>query len=305
LIHGLVVETDLDVGPLRWVADDAPADLSVVRVGDRPVPGDVPAGRPVSDLADPADGTRFLTVRRDDAGSVVARAHGICDFTIDPTASRVEAALDPTAAPGLASVIAGGTLLALVLELRGHLVLHASAVVDGPSAVAVVGASGMGKSTMASLCCAAGARLLADDVLRVEVAGGTALAHAGGAAVRLRPGAASLVERFETPTTRSADERILLVPPSSQGAVAPLRAIVVPARREGGELRVTHVGGADALVLLSRFPRLLGVRDAEMLRAGFDRLAALVAVVPLVVAELPAGPPFATDLGARLLDQLA
>lgn len=304
LIHGLVIESEIDVGALRPAPEGCAPDVVIERAADRPVPALPPAGRPISDLLDPADGRPFLTVRRRDDGSVVARAHGIADFVVEPGASRVVVAVDPEADPGLATVIAGGTLLALLLQLRGHLVLHASAVVDGSSAVAVAGASGMGKSTMASLCCAAGARLLADDVLRVEVADGVALAHAGSTTVRLRPGAASLVERFESPTARSADARILLRPPSSSGAVAPLRAVVIPARHEGGQLRVTRIGGADALLMLSRFPRLLGVRDPALLAAEFERLAALVAVVPVAVAELPVGPPFATDLGARLLDRL-
>ena len=76
-------------------------------------------------------------------------------------------------------MLVGGTLLAFVLTMRGEAVLHASAVQVGDAALAFVGASGMGKSTMATLLCADGARLVTDDVLRLDTT---------SSATDLRPG---------------------------------------------------------------------------------------------------------------------
>ena len=90
---------------------------------------------------------------------------------------------------GMVAILVTGLLVAYLLILDGQCVLHASAVeVDG-AAVAFLGRSGIGKSTMATLCCAAGARLVTDDVLRLDTTSGV---HCIG---RTRAPAASLARR--------------------------------------------------------------------------------------------------------------
>ena len=54
-------------------------------------------------------------------------------------------------------------VLPLALARQGMLVLHASAVEIGDSAVAFIGASGMGKSTLAASFATNGFRFLTDD----------------------------------------------------------------------------------------------------------------------------------------------
>ena len=83
-----------------------------------------------------------------------------------------------------------GNVLATVLELRGECILHASCVHVGGSTVAVVGDSGMGKSTVAALFCAEGAQLVSDDALRIDCADGNPICYRGTGQIRLRPAAA-------------------------------------------------------------------------------------------------------------------
>ena len=80
---------------------------------------------------------------------------------------------DPDADDGVPSLFLGGALAAAV-ALRGACVLHASAVQTENLVIAFVGSSGMGKTTVAALCCASGARLVTDDVLRVTAEQGRA-----------------------------------------------------------------------------------------------------------------------------------
>ena len=61
-----------------------------------------------------------------------------------------------------------GPALALLLYQRGYLVLHASAVSIGGSAVAFLGKSGRGKSTTAAALHSAGHNVIADDELAVQ-----------------------------------------------------------------------------------------------------------------------------------------
>ena len=63
-----------------------------------------------------------------------------------------------------------GTALAVLLQQRGLLVLHASAVVVGSSAAVFAGDCGMGKSTTAAAMHARGHALLGDDVIAAETA---------------------------------------------------------------------------------------------------------------------------------------
>jgi hypothetical protein len=61
-------------------------------------------------------------------------------------------------------------LLAALLQQRGLLVLHASAVAREDNAVVVAGASGAGKSTLVARLLDAGWRLLSDDVVAIRLA---------------------------------------------------------------------------------------------------------------------------------------
>jgi len=64
-----------------------------------------------------------------------------------------------------------GPIIGLVLHLRGWLVLHGSGIeMTAGTAIAVLGASGQGKSTTAALLVARGHRLVADDLVAIPPA---------------------------------------------------------------------------------------------------------------------------------------
>ena len=62
-----------------------------------------------------------------------------------------------------------GPVMALFLYLRGHFVLHASAIAIGGRGAIFVGDRTAGKSTTAAALVGAGHRLLADDVVAIDV----------------------------------------------------------------------------------------------------------------------------------------
>ena len=108
--------------------------------------------------------------------------------------------------PGMEPIMIRGSLAALQLYLRGHLVLHASAVQLVDHAVAFIGHSGMGKSTLATLMCADGSgTVITDDVLRVDKNSDRSPgSKTGQPEVRLRSGAEGLGDRFDDSRPRSA-----------------------------------------------------------------------------------------------------
>ena len=74
----------------------------------------------------------------------------------------------PTPERAIRALLPG--LLAALLQQRGLLVLHASAVAREGAAVVVAGASGAGKSTLVARLLDAGWRLLSDDVVAIRLA---------------------------------------------------------------------------------------------------------------------------------------
>lgn len=305
-LYGLTVAADHSLRQYRCGGDDVP-DV-VVRIGD-PVPATTerPVGQVLLDF-EKAHGAGYLAVRRPD-GRYLLRFDGSAEFQISADLRLVTAHPVIGAADGIATVLTTGGMLAFQLYLRGLLVLHASAVDVGGASVAFTGHQGMGKSTMAAVLCAAGARLITDDVLRVDFnRAGPAepVARLGATGVRLRKGADTLAAGFGAAgcrTEASADGRQVLQLSDDADDRLPLRALVVPfPDRAGGPLRVRRLDRKRALLVMLGLPRLPGWVDESVLSRQFDQLAALVSRVPVITATVPWGPPFAQEMAGKLLD---
>jgi hypothetical protein len=295
--HGLLIASDVAL-PLPPAAPAGEPDLVLRRGADRPVPHERPPGTRLAEVGRP-DHTIFYTLARDETAAVL-RYPGVCDFTGDRGLSRVTAHLHPGADAGLLPVLVSGALLAVHLMLHHQLVLHASAVRAGGRAVAFVGSSGMGKSTLAAALCDLGCGLVSDDLLRVD----RGLVHPGGTENRLRESARELAEAAPREHVHeTADGRLALRPRDLVTGPLPLAACVVPRpAREVTEVVARRLGPAEALLRLSRYPRVLGWTDAASTAASFQALGDLVERVPVFEAAIPWGPPFADGVLRGLLD---
>lgn len=132
-----------------------------------------------------------------------------------------------------------GTLLAFVLAMRGEPVLHGSAVQSGDQALAFVGASGMGKSTMATLQAADGAGLITDDLLRLDLTRTPPGCALGATESRLRKAAGELAHQIKRSPGRraTADDREALAPQRATSEGLPLAAIVIPIPDKSPDMR--------------------------------------------------------------------
>ena len=300
--YGLRIASDvaLPLPPARVLAPD----LVLSRGPDRPVPEVRPGQERLAEVLR-QDGSIFYTLGRSSATTVL-RYPGLCDFTGDRRLARVTVHLAPGADEGLLSVMISGTLLAVHLMLNRAHVLHASAVhVDG-RALAFVGSSGMGKSTVSAALCEAGCDLVSDDLLRVDRSGDTLLVHPGGTESRLRPSARSIAEAADPATVReTADGRLAVTPRAWTAGPLPLAACAVPRPdRAATAVSVRRLRPSIALLSLSRYPRVLGWTDAESSASAFQSLADLVERVPVYEATIPWGLPFAPAVLTDLLDAL-
>jgi hypothetical protein len=102
-------------------------------------------------------------------GAFLLRLRGVMDVLIQDGRSIVARPV-PTCDPGDLVLFLLGTCFAVLLQQRGRVVLHASAVAVGDRAMLFCGASGMGKSTMAAMLSERGFPLLNDDVCNLSLA---------------------------------------------------------------------------------------------------------------------------------------
>jgi hypothetical protein len=162
--------------------------------------------------------------------------------------------------------------------LQGLESLHASAVALAGEAIAVLGDSGAGKTSVALALCSLGADFLADDVVALEMSGETLLAHPGAPVAGLAHAEALRLERTGQPREEPAvaeneRERVL----SMRGAAAPvpLRSLFLLDRRRDGPAtaRFEPVEGARSLLsatfnfVLATPERLQRLLDATALAA--------------------------------------
>jgi hypothetical protein len=189
----------------------------------------------------------------------------------------------PGADPGLVAMFTSGTLMAFWLILAGDLVLHSNAVLSRGRGLAFVGASGTGKSTMATLLCAAGATMITDDVGRIDFRGVAPAIWPGHGETQLLPATAPLQHLFgdSAPNARAtSDGRTALLLPRLTGEPTPLDAIVVPTPSKGQDkLGIAKVEPVQALIMLRT--RIMGWVDSSVRERQFNQLADLVGQVPV------------------------
>jgi hypothetical protein len=283
--------------------------LSIALGATRPMP----LARPSSDvLAEVVrEGVPWWTASRV-AGGTVLRVFGVCDFVIDEELRDVTCFPVLEGRPEVIPVIITGLLVALILELRGQCVLHASAVEIDGLAVAFVGLSGQGKTTVATMLCVEGAPLVTDDVLPVEfVASGEAgdveqvRVHRSGHELRLRLKAESLAARFGSTmrARRTSDDRYAIEPGRTGIEELRLALIVVPMpERKLIDVRSRPLSQAEAALMLGRCDRVEGWNLPSMLAKHFVDVTRIVRSVPVIEIAVPWGPPFRQEVAKQMLE---
>jgi len=299
LLHGLRIRSSL---PLSAVpAHEGSVDIDLTWAADDVVPRSVPVGRV---LLREDGGDELMLVLAEVEDGYVLRIPAYCEFMIGHDLRSVTARADGTGGRPFAALFASGLLVAVLLQLRRELVLHASAVESAGEAVAFVAPSGGGKSTVAATLCSAGARLVSDDLLRVEL-GDDVICYPGGPDVRIRPGAESVLSLFadRPETVPSVDERVSTALGSTPGAVR-LKALCLMRRSTGGDLMARRMAADEATVRLATCPRVPGWSDPSFLRWQFDAHVTLASRIAVYELTIPWGDPVDPGLGTTLLSAL-
>lgn len=184
-----------------------------------------------------------------------------------------------------------GRVLATAMHAAGDVCFHASAVAIGGEGIAFLGSKGLGKSTLAWAMVRAGARLITDDTLRVQL-DPCPLAHPGVHELRLRADAAARLPP-DPREARPVGDR-LVVDALERGrlqsetvAMGALYLLSPVSRLPGSAAaRVSELPAVPAALSLVRHAKIAPLLTGSEAVALLDRVVALTRRVPVRLLEV-------------------
>ena len=232
------------------------------------------------------------------------RFDGTGSFLIGPSTVVVEP--DPGAHDRAVGNLVVGPAFATLLHLRGHLVLHASCVGFPAGAVAFMGDSAWGKSTLAAACVRAGHRLIADDTTAFAIDGPDGIApEAIPAYPRIKLFADALAalgldpDALE-PIHPANPKRVLHADDGFTWEPAPLRRIyLLDGADEGAPTSIEPLESSDAFVELVRHTFAVDLLEMTDTRERhFAQVSALASRVSVSRLRVGASLARVTDIPA-------
>jgi len=196
-----------------------------------------------------------------------------CEIVVDPF---------PGVADELLRAYLLGSALGVLLQQRGRLALHASAVAFATGVVAFLAASGRGKSTLAAVLRNQGQPLVADDVIAVQVDDPVPIVYGGFPQLKLWPDAVAALGEDAAALPRlhpGVEKRIRRVADAFADAPRPLRRIYVLA--DGPEPASEPLTPRPAFLELVRHSYSARALAGAAVARHFSQCARLASRVPV------------------------
>ena len=242
-------------------------------------------------------------------GSVYLRWPNLFEFLVDAGGRRISGReLGRDGVQALGSYLLG-PILSFALLRRGVETLHATVVeVDG-RAVAIMGESGYGKSSLAASFLSAGHRLITDDLLLLR--GPRLLAEPGPSRLKLTPQVVRAMlfrHAGAAPLGRLGKMAVPLEADRWCGVARPLAAVFVLRRAASGS-RVSRTTIRDlspraAFMEMTRNTFNTAVVDEARLRGQFALASRVAQTVPVRSLSYPPGLDRLPDVGQAMLQNL-
>lgn len=181
-----------------------------------------------------------------------------------------------------------GAALGVLLQQRGFLVLHASAIAVDGWAIAFLGGPRWGKSTTAAALCARGHALIADDVLPVSVGSEVATVLPGFPQLKLWPDVATMLGHSPDRLPQihpELEKRGLRT--AGELAADPLLLSRVYVLSVGDQCSVHLLGPADGVIELVRHSYAAALLDARTRPLHLRQCAGLARLTGIRRLERP------------------
>jgi len=272
-IGGFVIASELPLVE-GHEASDSGTPLCFVRVASQPLPA--LAGHPLFEWRND-DGRVWIACAKH-CGGYTVRFPGLAEFSVSADGRAIAVfAVDGTPVNTIRHLFLD-QVFPLTLPLHGELALHGSAVETPDGAVAFVGTTGSGKSTLTASFASAGFRPLTDDCLVVRASGDHAVAIPSYPGVRLWPDALESLA-IDDPAASdvahySDKRRVLAVTTRNDDRPVLLRRIFVltPDEEATDAIRIAAPSRRDAMIDLVKHAFRIDREDPGALTAELDRV---------------------------------
>jgi hypothetical protein len=201
-----------------------------------------------------------------------------------------------------------GHVLSYCLLLRGIEPLHATAIVVDGEAVAFLGDSGDGKSTLAASFLSKGYSLLTDDVLVLEFFEDRVLTHPSLARIKLTPESANAMFNGRRAIPMNSFTSKMIFPlQASQHIREPVRlriVYVLPGSLSDSQIAIRRLFGRASFLPLIRNTFNNAVLNRSRIQQQFAFATRLVRMVPIKQLSYPKGLELLPRVADRILADL-
>ena len=248
-----------------------------------------------------------MEFHRTAGGGFVLRFLDFGDFVLDPQSDwSVTGVPLPDVPEQTMRDLYANQVVPLILGYQGGLVLHASCVATAGGALAFVGPTGRGKSTLAASFTRLGYPFLTDDGLILSREGDGYVVRPNVPRFRLRQdselalfGGPGETEQGEPPRKRHIAAR-----PSLPFQETPVRlhSLFFLGTGAAPSLEIVPMTPAEALSAQMGHSFILDVEDRQRVRAHFERLAELARAAPCFALDYPRDYDYLPNVVAAILD---
>ena len=195
-----------------------------------------------------------------------------------------------------------------LLSHQGYLVLHAGAIEHLGGAILLVGASGLGKSTLSSSFVNSGSPLLGDDAIVISTPVSRPHAQAVYRSLRLLPDSMKALSPPMSSATPMADyssKQRLDVPNGSESPLPVLATFILAPPHAGSLIELRQLSIANACMTYIENSFALDPSDTARARDRMEQASALARRVPAFAISYPRDYARLPEVRQAILDQVA
>lgn len=223
------------------------------------------------------------------AEGYLVRFPGQADFEIQRQNLEVRCVPVPEASHSMTQTLFQNSIRPIIGNHSGKLNLHGSAVAVDNAAIAFLGLSRRGKTTLAGTFASSGYPFLTEDVIQVEMSGTDYMLIPQGRHLRLFPDSASFLLGDELGEDDDDGKRAIMASDRLPfcDRPLPLRFIFILGPGDSSAPSIKPINQSAGISQLLQQSFILDVEDRARLRSHFQRLGDLANSVPCFELDYP------------------